>query len=727
MKVKESVIIKDQHAKREATRYANPVPSRECILDFLSERGRPISYDKLSSALQLNDAERLEGLRRRLIAMVRDGQLMRNRRGAYALVNKMHLVAGTVEAHREGFGFLIADRGKQDIFLNARQMRSVFHGDRVLVRVANQNSKGRPEGIIVEVLQRNTQEVVGQLHYENGAYFVVSSSKNITQDIFIPSGKRHKAKSGQIVRVKLIAPLDTRRQAMGEVVEILGEHMAPGMEIDMALLAYHIPYKWSADVIAETKTIATEINAADMQGRKDLRKLAFVTIDSEDAKDLDDAVFCEPHQQGGWRLLVAIADVSHYVQRGSALDTEANNRGNSVYFPGRVIPMLPEVLSNGLCSLQAHVDRLCVVCDVVINSSGKLSHYRFYDAIIHSHARMTYSDVAAILDGDNDLRQQYRDIAPQLDNLYALYQLLRQQRELRGALDFVTTETRIVFGKKQKIEKIVPVIRNQAHLLIEECMLMANVCAAKFLKNQQLPGLYRVHQTPNEDKLYALRQSLALHGLTLGGGDTPSPSDYQEVLAQIPHHEYAEALQIMVLRSLNQAEYSPQNIGHFGLAYREYGHFTSPIRRYPDLLLHRAIHHFLAGGTAATFAYDQDAMLKLGQHCSLTERRADEATRDVVNWLKCEYMSHHLGKVYNGKVTGVTAFGLFIQLQQVYVEGLVHVTALPDDYYQFDSIKHMLIGERTGTRYTVGQRFTIRVVRVDMEQRQIDFEPVMQN
>ena len=463
MKVKESVIIKDQHAKREATRYANPVPSRECILDFLSERGRPISYDKLSSALQLNDAERLEGLRRRLIAMVRDGQLMRNRRGAYALVNKMHLVAGTVEAHREGFGFLIADRGKQDIFLNARQMRSVFHGDRVLVRVANQNSKGRPEGIIVEVLQRNTQEVVGQLHYENGAYFVVSSSKNITQDIFIPSGKRHKAKSGQIVRVKLIAPPDKRRQAMGEVVEILGEHMAPGMEIDMALLAYHIPYKWSADVIAETKTIATEINAADMQGRKDLRKLAFVTIDSEDAKDLDDAVFCEPHQQGGWRLLVAIADVSHYVQRGSALDTEANNRGNSVYFPGRVIPMLPEVLSNGLCSLQAHVDRLCVVCDVVINSSGKLSHYRFYDAIIHSHARMTYSDVAAILDGDNDLRQQYRDIAPQLDNLYALYQLLRQQRELRGALDFVTTETRIVFGKKQKIEKIVPVIRNQAH------------------------------------------------------------------------------------------------------------------------------------------------------------------------------------------------------------------------------------------------------------------------
>ena len=578
------------------------------------------------------------------------------------------------------------------------------------------------------MLERNTQEVVGQLHYENGAYFVVPSSKNITQDIFIPSGKRHKAKSGQIVRLKLIAPPDKRRQAMGEVIEVLGEHMAPGMEIDMALLAYHIPHKWSADVIAESKTFATEIHAVDKQGRKDLRKLPFVTIDGEDAKDLDDAVFCEPNQKnGGWRLLVAIADVSHYVKRGSALDEEAKNRGNSLYFPGRVIPMLPEVLSNGLCSLHADVDRLCVVCDVVIGKDGKLGRYRFYNAIIRSHARMTYHNVAAILDGDDDLRQQYRAIAPQLDNLHALYELLRQQRELRGALDFVTTETRIVFGAKQKIEKIVPVVRSQAHMLIEECMLVANVCAARFLKSQQLPGLYRIHQTPNEDKLYALRQSLALYGLTLGGGNKPSPSDYQQVLVKIPHHEHAEALQIMVLRSLNQAEYSPQNVGHFGLAYEEYGHFTSPIRRYPDLLLHRAIQHFLSGGTAAAFAYDQDTMLTLGQHCSLTERRADEATRDVVNWLKCEYMSHHLGKIYHGKVTGVTAFGLFVQLQQVYVEGLVHVTALSDDYYQFDAIKHLLIGERTGARYTIGQRFTVRVIRVDMEQRQIDFEPVIEN
>lgn len=723
MKAKKST-IRDRHAKREAARYENPVPSREFILDFLSERGRPISYDKLSELLQLNDAEQLEGLRRRLIAMVRDGQLMRNRRSAYALVNKMHLLAGTVEAHREGFGFLIPDRGEQDIFLNARQMRSVFHGDRVLVRIANENSKGRPEGIIVEVLQRNTQDVVGQLHHENGAYFVVPSSKNITQDIFIPNGKRHNAKSKQIVRVKLIAQPDKRRQAMGEVVEVLGEHMAPGMEIDMALLAYNIPYKWPSDVIAESKKFATEIDVADKQGRRDLRNLPFITIDGEDAKDLDDAIFCQPHQDGGWRLLVAIADVSHYVQHGSALDQEAENRGNSVYFPEQVIPMLPEVLSNGLCSLHANVDRLCMVCDVVINKNGKLGHYGFYDAVIHSHARMIYEDVAAILNGDNNLHQQYRAIVPQLDNLYAMYQLLHQQRELRGALNFATTETRIIFGEKQKIEKIVPVVRNQAHLLIEECMLVANVCAAKFLKSQKLSGLYRVHERPSEDKLYALRQSLALYSLTLGGGNKSSPSDYHKVLAQILDHEHAEALQIMVLRSLNQAEYSPENIGHFGLAYREYGHFTSPIRRYPDLLLHRAIRHFLTGGTAANFVYDKAAMLKLGKHCSLTERRADEATRDVFNWLKCEYMSHRIGEIYHGKVTGVTAFGLFVQLQQVYVEGLVHVTALQDDYYQFDSIKHMLIGERTHKRYTLGQLFTVRVIRVDMEQRQIDFEPV---
>ena len=714
--------FQDPHLKREASKYENPIASREYILEILGEGGQAITYEKLGETLKLQNDEQWEGLRRRLIAMVRDGQIMRNRRGAYALVNKMHLIAGTVEANKEGYGFLIPDAGGKDIFLNARQMRAVLHGDRVLVRTMEENNRGRKEGIIVEVLERNTQEVVGQLHHENSIYFVVPSSKHITQDIFIPDSNRNEAKAGQIVRVKLIAQPDKRRQAAGEVVEILGEHLAPGMEIDIALLAYNIPYKWPKELIKAAKNIAPEVSVSDREGRKDLRDLALLTIDGEDAKDFDDAVFCEHREDGSWRLVVAIADVSYYVQQKSVLDVEAENRGNSVYFPERVIPMLPEALSNGLCSLNPSVDRLCMVCDIVLSKMGKITRYRFYDAVMHSKARMTYNKVEAILKGDATLREQYTDVVSHLENLYALYKVLRQQREIRGALDFETTETRIVFGAEQKIEKIVPVVRNEAHMLIEECMLVANVCAAKFLKAQKFPGLYRVHETPREDKLHELRQSLALHGLNLGGGDKSQPNDFQKVLAQIPQRENAEALQTMVLRSLNQAEYSPENQGHFGLAYKEYAHFTSPIRRYPDLLLHRAIRHFLQGGDATNFAYDQHAMLKLGEHCSVTERRADEATRDVVNWLKCEYMSHHVGKEYSGKVTGVTAFGLFVQLDQVYVEGLVHVTSLRNDYYQFDAIKHMLIGERTHTRYYLGQLLTVRVIRVDMEQRKIDFE-----
>ncbi len=719
MKLKKSKFY-DPHHQREASKYQYPVASREYILELLRERGRPITYEKLGMVLQLDNDEQWEGLRRRLIAMVRDGQIMVNRRGAYALVDKMRLIAGTVEAHKEGYGFLIPDAGGKDIFLNGRQIRAVLHGDRVLVRLDPESQKGRKEGIIVEVLERNTHEVVGQLHCENGVYFIVPSSKNITQDIFIPTDDLHQAKPKQIVRVQLIAQPDKRRPPTGKVIEILGEHLAPGMEIDIALLAYNIPYKWPQAVLAEAADITPEVSEAEKQGRKDLRDLPLLTIDGEDAKDYDDAVFCEPRKDGGWRLVVAIADVSHYVKQASALDAEAKNRGNSVYFPGRVIPMLPESLSNGVCSLMPKVDRLCMVCDVLISKTGKITRYRFYDAVMHSRARITYKEVAAIGRGEATLRAQYQTLVPHLDHLYSLYKVLHQQRELRGALDFATIETRIVFGPEKKIEKIIPVARNEAHMLIEECMLVANVCAAKFLKSQKLPGLYRIHELTQEDKLYELRQSLALHGLTLGGGDKPQPSDYRKVLTQIAQRENAEALQTIVLRSLNQAEYSPDNQGHFGLAYKEYAHFTSPIRRYPDLLLHRAIRHFLIGGNT-DFAYDQAAMMKLGEHCSLTERRADEATRDVVNWLKCEYMSHHVGKQYTGKVTGVTAFGLFVQLDEVYVEGLLHVTSLQDDYYQFDATQHMLIGERTHIRYYLSQRLNVQVIRVDMEQRQIDF------
>jgi ribonuclease R len=713
---------KDPHAKREAQNYKSPIPSREFIMELLSERGKPMNYEKLAAALELTSDDDLEGLRRRLIAMVRDGQLMKNRRYAYALVDKMDLVAGVVQAHKDGFGFLIPDEDGDDLFLSARQMRLVLNADRVLARVSGVDNRGRKEGTIVEVVERNTHETVGRLCKENGVFFVIPSSRNMQTDIIIPHDKCHDAKEGQMVAIKLIAQPSHRHSAMGEVVEVLGEHMAPGMEIDVAMLAYNLPHKWPKDVVQQAAKIAPEVSAAECEGRKDLRDLPLITIDGADAKDFDDAVYCEPGKKGTWRLVVAIADVSHYVQKGSALDLEAEARGNSVYFPGRVIPMLPEALSNGLCSLNPHVDRLCMVCDMTIDDKGHIIGYRFYDAVMHSKARMTYTKVQNILEGDKDLRGEYEHVVSHIENLHSLYQILREQREVRGALDFNTTETQIVFGEDMKIEKIVPVVRNKAHMLIEECMLCANVCAARFLKAQKLPGLFRVHESPKEDKLQDLRQSLALHGMNLGGGDKPSPKDYLNILQQIVDHEHGEALQTMILRSLNQAVYSPDNQGHFGLAYEEYGHFTSPIRRYPDLLLHRALRHSLGGGDASKFAYDQNAMHKMGEHCSMTERRADDATRDVTNWLKCEFMSHHVGEEFSGRVTGVTAFGIFVILDEVYVEGLVHVTLLKDDYYHFDNVKHMLIGERAGTKYFLGQPLNIRVIRVDMEQRKIDFD-----
>lgn len=713
--------IKDPHAKREAKKYDNPIPSREFILDYLGETGSPISYDKLGKALNLTTDEQWEGLRRRMIAMLRDGQLMKNRRGAFALVNKMDLIAGVVQAHKDGYGFLIPDKGDKDLFLSARQMRLVLSGDRALVRPSVEY-KGKQEGVIVEVLERNTHETVGRFCEADGVCFVMPSSKNLSQDIIIPVNKRHDAKDGQMVLIKLIAQPDVRRQAMGEVMEILGEHMAPGMEIDVALLAYNVPHKWPAAVESEANKYAPTVPAADCEGRLDLRDMALITIDGEDAKDFDDAVFCEPKKDGAWRLVVAIADVSHYVKRNSALDVEAELRGNSVYFPGRVIPMLPENLSNGLCSLNPDVDRLCMVCDITISAEGQITNYSFQDAVMHSKARMTYNKVEKILGGDKALRDQYKHVVSHIEDLYALYQVLREQRELRGALDFDTTETQIIFGADKKIEKIVPVMRNEAHMLIEECMLCANVCAAKFLKAQKLPGLYRVHESPKEAKLEDLRKSLALHGLSLDGGDKPEPGDFQKILQKIQEHEHTQALQMLILRSLNQAQYTPDNAGHFGLAYKEYGHFTSPIRRYPDLLLHRAIRYFLTGGAAENFSYDETMMLHLGEHCSMTERRADDATRDVTNWLKCEYMSHNVGEEYTGKITGITAFGIFVILDSVYVEGLVHVTMLKDDYYHFDNARQMLMGERTRTKYVLGQSVGVKVLRVDMELRRIDFE-----
>ena len=575
--------IKDPHARREAEKYDRPIASREYIIEFLTETGRPITLEKLGETLRLEHDDEWEGLRRRLIAMLRDGQLMRNRRGSYALVQKMDLVPGRIQAHKDGYGFLIPDTEGDDLFLSARQMRAVMHGDRVLARISGVDQRGRKEGVIVEVTERNTETLVGRLMEEEGISFVAPSSKNFSQDVMVAPDKKHGAKPGQIVLIKIIAQPSERRQAMGEVLEILGEHMDPGMEIDVALLAYNVPYKWPQAVLDEVSKLKPEVAEEAKQNREDVRGLALLTIDGEDAKDFDDAVYCEPHAQG-WRLLVAIADVSHYVTLDTALDEEATRRGNSVYFPGRVIPMLPEILSNGLCSLNPHVDRLCMVCDMVIDQDGNILNYRFYDSVMNSRARMTYNKVEAILKGDAKLRTEYTAVVPQLENLYKLYHILRKGREVRGALDFDTVETQIIFGENKKIEKIVRTVRNEAHMLIEECMLAANVCAARFLEKQKLPGLYRVHERPREEKIKELRDYLAMHGLTLGGGDTPHSKDFQNLLLELKKRNDIDGAQTVVLRSLNQAVYSPENAGHFGLAYTEYGHFTSPIRRYPDLL-----------------------------------------------------------------------------------------------------------------------------------------------
>jgi ribonuclease R len=711
----------DPHAKREASKYESPIPSREYILQFLEERGECLKREQIAEGLGLQTEDDIEALRRRLRAMERDGQLIYTRRGL-APVDKLDLVRGRVTGHPDGFGFLIPDEGGEDLFLSPRVMSGVMHGDRAVAQVTGIDRRGRREGAIVEVLERAHHKIVGRYYFESGVGFVVADNKRIPQDIMVPQDKTGGAKNGQFVVVKIIEHPTSFRRAIGQVIEIMGDHMAPGMEIDVAIRSYDIPCEWPDAVEEEIKDYGKQVPEDAKQGRTDLRKLPLVTIDGEDARDFDDAVYCE-RKGKGWRLLVAIADVSHYVQPGSALDMEARERGTSVYFPERVVPMLPEVLSNGLCSINPDVDRLCMVCEMTIDDVGKVTRSRFIEGVMRSHARLTYNKVAAMLvDQDPGLRSQYKSIVPHLDELYALFKVLRKARDNRGTIDFDTTETRIVFGKDRKIERIVPVQRNDAHMLIEECMIAANVCAARFLLRNKIPALYRVHEVPGEEKITDLREFLGELGLQLKGGDQPEPKHFAEVLKQVRGRPDAHLIQTVMLRSLKQAQYSPDNIGHFGLAHDAYAHFTSPIRRYPDLLVHRAIRHLLRHGKVHEFDYGHEDMMSFGEHCSMTGRRADEATRDAVDWLKCEYMMDKVGEEFEGIITTVTSFGIFVELDQIYVEGLVHITALANDYFHFEPTGHRLMGERTGMIYRLGDMVRVQVVRVDLDERKIDFQ-----
>lgn len=714
------IVKSDPYADREASKYENPIPSREFILEHLAELGEPATYDQLMHDFKLgDDPDKCEALRRRLIAMVRDGQLLRNRKEAYFPITEMAVIAGRVIGHKDGFGFLVPDEGGEDLFLTPRQMRVVFHGDRALARVSGVDSRGRREGMIIEVLERNTQQIVGRLFEEAGSFYVQSANQRITQDIFISPDDTKGAKEGQIVVVGIIHQPDKHHRPVGEVVEVLGDHMAPGMEINVAIRNHSLPFIWPEGVEEEAQRYGAFVQESDIEGREDFRKLPFVTIDGEDAKDFDDAVYCEPRPRGGWKLYVAIADVSHYVKHGMRLDDEAFSRGNSVYFPGRVIPMLPEVLSNNLCSLNPKVDRLVMVCEMTIQAGGRISAYQFHEGVIHSHARLTYTQVHAMMEkNDRRMRERFQEIVPQLETLYALYQVLRKTREERGAIDFDLPETKIVFGKDRKIERIEPYERYHSHRVIEECMLAANICAARFLDKHKQPGLYRVHEGPTEEKLKDLQKFLGEIGLAMPLHRDPVPGDYAHLLRTIQNRPDAHLIQTVLLRSMSQAIYSPDNKGHFGLAFEAYAHFTSPIRRYPDLLVHRAIRHLLHHKKPQD---DASTFHRAGEHCSMTERRADDATREVSDWLKCEFMLDKVGQTFEGVISGVTGFGVFVELKNIYVEGLVHISALPGDYYQFDAVKHALIGGRTGRRFQMGDAVTIIVARVDLDQAKMDF------
>jgi len=724
---------KDPHFKRESKKYDNPIPSREFILELLEKAGGPLKFKAIQFILELYDVEQEVALSRRLRAMERDGQIHCDRRGGYGVVDKLDLVAGKIIGHRDGFGFFVPDTGGKDWFVSAREMRRVFPGERVLVREKNQHSDGRIEAAIVEVLEVDEAlQIVGRFYRESGIAFVTPEDTRIAQDILIPPDDPMRVEEGQVVVVHIVTRPTYRSKAVGTVAQVLGDYLAPGMEIDIAIAQYGIRNHWNEEVHDQLQKLPLEVEASELKGRVDLRHLPLITIDGEDARDFDDAVYCEPQTQGGWKLWVAIADVSHYVKPDSPLDIEAQKRGNSVYFPNAVVPMLPEQVSNGLCSLKPAVDRLCMVCEMSLEQSGKVSASKFYPAVMHSQARMTYNKVWAILDGDQDLNLEYAKLVEPIHNLHKLYQARTQLKSKRGAIDFETTETQIVFNDNRKIDRIVAVVRNDAHKIIEECMICANVAAAEFFIKHKKPGLYRVHLGPKEKKLETFRSYLAELGLFITGGAEPDPQIFQQLLHSIQDRPDAENIQIMLLRSMSQAEYSPENQGHFGLAFDAYTHFTSPIRRYPDLIVHRIIKALVAEpdlqsadeSARVLKQYGEKLLAAVGQSSSNTERNADMATRDVTDWLKCEYMQSHIGNHYSGSVSSVTNFGLFVRLDEVFVEGLIHVTELGSEYFHFDSARQRMVGERSRRSFSIGDQVEIEVAQVNMEQRKIDFSLV---
>ncbi len=715
---------KDPFAYREAQNYERPIASREFILECFDEALGPLPFEHLVHILEYRDDDQKTALQRRLGAMVRDGQLFRNRKGQYAIVTQADLVVGEVIAHRNGFGFLQPDTGGNDLYLSARQMRTLMHGDRAIVRPAGLNRRGKPEARLVEILERRVTAVSGHFFQEAGLGFVRPENRRLTQDILIPPGAESGACHGDIVSARITDYPTEKSHTLGEIIEILDNMLIPDMYIELAIRKFGLPHVWPEAVVQETASLSEVLPQEEIEKRRDIRDLPLVTIDGEDARDFDDAVYCQPTEKG-WKLFVAIADVSWYVRPDTALDAEAYERSTSTYFPNRVVPMLPEVLSNGLCSINPDADRFCMLCEMDVSRQGRLVRTRFDCAVMRSRARLTYTEVAAMLvEKDEALCVEHASLLPHLEDLYGLYKVLARERRHRGAIEFESGETGFLFNDQGQVCEIRPLVRNDAHKLIEECMILANIAAARYLQKHRLPALYRVHAGPARDDLAALREFLAGLGLSLGGGDEPEPKHYDQLLSETRQRPDAHVIQTVLLRSLKQAVYQPNNEGHFGLSLDSYSHFTSPIRRYPDLLVHRAIRHLAEGGSAGNYRYVGHDMEKFGHQCSVHERRASEAGWDVDEILKCQYLQDHPQEEFNGVIAGVNNFGLFVEIENIGISGLVHVTALGHDYFHHDSVHHWLKGEHTGISFRLGEAMKVRLIRVDVEDRKIDLEPV---
>jgi ribonuclease R len=702
------------------------VPGRNALLQYLRDAGQPLKIEALMQGLGLKGQKTRSSLEDTLERMVRAGQIIQNRRDEYCLAEKLELVAGLVSGHRDGFGFVIREDGEDDVYLSAREMRSLIDGDRVAIKIVGRDYRGRPEGKVVDVLERGVRDIAGQFIRERGIGVVVPDNPRIPHRVLIPQGESGEAKPGQIVVARILDYPTDVGQPTGRIVQIIGEPQQKGIATDIAIHAHAIPVTWPDEVRQETAKYKKTVTDKDKQGRTDFRDVPLVTIDGADARDFDDAVFCEP-SGSGWRLLVAIADVAHYVEIASGLDKEAIRRGTSVYFPDRVVPMLPEVLSNGLCSLNPDVDRLCMVCEMRVDADGKVTRSHFLEGVMRSAARLTYSQVNDFLTGGSAAQGGGAGSAipsslhRPLENLLKLYKSLAAARRRRGAIELDIPQTRITLNEAGEVESILAVPRNDAHRLIEECMIAANVEAARFLKKHRIPGLYRVHAKPDPERFEDLRQYLLSLGLKVPHPDHVEPRAFNRLIQQVEHRPDSAAISMAMLRSLSHAEYTPDNIGHFGLALDAYAHFTSPIRRYPDLLVHRAIRHILRKGKPGTYHYSIADMERLGVVCSAHERRAEDATRDVEAWLKCQFMEDKVGEEFDGVITGVTNFGLFVQLTDLMIDGLVHVTNLVNDYYHFDSGSQSLVGERTGGRYSLGDKLHVVVSKVDLETKRIDF------